>query len=70
DVVCPVNVQHNCCDNKCTLMQTCIVRQEREDTSQRAAEVHHVLDPGAGANNYILNIGQMRNSALIMPLYP
>ncbi|KAI0375816.1 hypothetical protein BV20DRAFT_18264 [Pilatotrama ljubarskyi] len=64
DVICPVNVQHNCVDGNCTIAATRAVWQERERTSQRVAEIHH-----HGAR-YILNTAQMRSSASIMPLYP
>ncbi|EIW59026.1 uncharacterized protein TRAVEDRAFT_93301, partial [Trametes versicolor FP-101664 SS1] len=65
DIVSAVNVQHNCHDHSCALTETRVVRQEHEETSQRATEVCH-----AAANDYILNTAQMRSSALIMPLYP
>ncbi|EIW60461.1 uncharacterized protein TRAVEDRAFT_105016, partial [Trametes versicolor FP-101664 SS1] len=65
NVICAVNVQHNCRDQKCQLANTRVVRQEHENTTQRAAEVRHSSVP-----DYVLNTGQMRSAALIMPLYP
>ncbi|KAI0366445.1 hypothetical protein BV20DRAFT_918676, partial [Pilatotrama ljubarskyi] len=64
DVICPVNVQHNCVNGQCTTAMTRAVWQEREQTSQHVTELHHC------GTRYILNTTQMRSSTLIMPLYP
>ncbi|KAI8983315.1 hypothetical protein BD414DRAFT_515805 [Trametes punicea] len=62
DVICTVNVQHDCYSLKCALTETRVLRYEREDTSERTYEISHAL-----ASKYVLNIAQMRNSALLMP---
>uniref|UniRef100_A0A0W0FN77 Uncharacterized protein n=1 Tax=Moniliophthora roreri TaxID=221103 RepID=A0A0W0FN77_MONRR len=55
NVLCVVNVQHNCIRNKCPTKDTTVVRQEREDTILRRECVEHVGNPC----NYVLNTAQM-----------
>lgn len=58
-----MNVQHDCFSARCPLERTRVVRQEREDTSQREEAVNHLGD------RYVLNTGQMRDATLIAPHY-
>ncbi|ESK80686.1 hypothetical protein Moror_15532 [Moniliophthora roreri MCA 2997] len=55
NVLCVVNVQHDCIRNKCPTKDTTVVRQEREDTILRQECVEHVGNPC----NYVLNTAQM-----------
>ncbi|KAH9899608.1 hypothetical protein C8Q73DRAFT_680493 [Cubamyces lactineus] len=65
DIICAVNAQHDCHGQRCTITKTRVVVQERERTSKRDLEVFH-----HGPNKYILNVAQMRSSALLMSHYP
>ncbi|KAI0750146.1 hypothetical protein C8Q80DRAFT_1100350, partial [Daedaleopsis nitida] len=63
EVKCTVNVQHDCYTARCQLAKTRVVRQEREETAQREDAVQHVGDM------FVLNTGQMHDSALLAPFY-
>ncbi|KAL1937003.1 hypothetical protein VTO73DRAFT_2037 [Trametes versicolor] len=64
DILSIVNVQHNCYDCKCKLTESRTVWQEREQTSQRIAEVRHEDVP-----KYILNMAQMRDASTVSPFH-
>ncbi|KAI0311752.1 hypothetical protein OF83DRAFT_1068284, partial [Amylostereum chailletii] len=57
DVLCIVNVQHNCMDHNCPLASTRTVWQERERTQVCLLEVAH-----KPTDDFIINTGQMRHS--------
>ncbi|KIJ40073.1 hypothetical protein M422DRAFT_139981, partial [Sphaerobolus stellatus SS14] len=59
-VLCAVNIQHNCIQNKCSLKQLQAIRQEREETNQRRDIVVH-----NNPNDFLINTCQMRNAAII-----
>ncbi|KAF7976125.1 hypothetical protein HWV62_7571 [Athelia sp. TMB] len=58
DVLCTVNVQHNCSANSCTTAKTRPVFQEREITESVRDAVHHVGAPF----DLVLNTAQMRDA--------
>ncbi|KAF7335506.1 hypothetical protein MVEN_02204400 [Mycena venus] len=58
DLLCTVNVQHNCLDNGCTATGSIPVFQERIKTSQTAARVTHVQN----LDDVVLNTAQMRDA--------
>ncbi|OSD07687.1 hypothetical protein PYCCODRAFT_340641 [Trametes coccinea BRFM310] len=58
-----VNVQHDCISGSCKITRTKRVRQEREDTSELAAEVSHSQN-----QSYVLNLAQMRDAATLQHL--
>ncbi|KAI0309358.1 hypothetical protein OF83DRAFT_1072164, partial [Amylostereum chailletii] len=57
DVLCVVNVQHNCVDHNFSLTLTRTVWQERERTQACLLEVSHKM-----TDDFIINTGQMRHS--------
>ncbi|KAI0355311.1 hypothetical protein OH77DRAFT_1424796, partial [Trametes cingulata] len=63
DLLCTVNVQHNCATQACTNSGTRAVRQERQLTMHTEAAVRHIGDPG----DLVLNTGQMRDARFMQP---
>ncbi|KAJ7907725.1 hypothetical protein B0H13DRAFT_1568050, partial [Mycena leptocephala] len=61
DLLCTVNVQHNCLDNQCRATATIPVFQERTKTSQTVARVAHTKN----VNDIVLNTAQMRDAAYV-----
>ncbi|KAJ7929641.1 hypothetical protein B0H13DRAFT_2228460 [Mycena leptocephala] len=61
DLLCTVNVQHNCLDNHCAATAMIPVFQERTETTQTAARVAHAQNE----NDIVLNTAQMRDAAHI-----
>ncbi|KAJ3875201.1 hypothetical protein F5051DRAFT_462159 [Lentinula edodes] len=62
DILCVVNVQHNCCDNKCPVKRVATVMKEREDSQVKELRVEHI-----NGGSLILNAAQMRSSAYLKP---
>ncbi|KAJ7688778.1 hypothetical protein B0H14DRAFT_2420963, partial [Mycena olivaceomarginata] len=62
DIQCPVNIQHNCADNNCTLTRSQIVYQEREKTAERSLAVQHFVP-----DDRIVNTAQMRDAEALAP---
>ncbi|KAJ6462550.1 hypothetical protein C8R45DRAFT_841581 [Mycena sanguinolenta] len=58
DILCTVNVQHNCMDNKCGPTGSRPVFQERERTDQSRAQIVHSQNPA----DLVLNTAQMRDA--------
>ncbi|THH17637.1 hypothetical protein EW146_g3214 [Bondarzewia mesenterica] len=56
DILCTVNVQHNCADRACDISGREVVRQENEFTTQTRACIRH-YDP----DDVVLNTAQLRN---------
>ncbi|KAK7007194.1 hypothetical protein R3P38DRAFT_3325581 [Favolaschia claudopus] len=64
DILCTVNVQHNCDKNKCGATGFRYVYQEREKSSQ----THPVVVHTAGTkDDLLLNTGQMRDAVNLQP---
>ncbi|KAJ3926268.1 MAG: hypothetical protein NXY57DRAFT_863090, partial [Lentinula lateritia] len=61
DILCVVNVQHNCYDQKCPVKQTRTMYQEREISNEKEHRIEHI-EPGS----LILNMAQMRSAAYLM----
>ncbi|KAK6997382.1 hypothetical protein R3P38DRAFT_3416225 [Favolaschia claudopus] len=61
DVLCTVNVQHNCKDNLCATTASVPVFQERVKTSQTAARVSHTKN----VDDVVLNTAQMRDAVYV-----
>ncbi|KAJ7110547.1 hypothetical protein C8R44DRAFT_633975 [Mycena epipterygia] len=58
DLLCTVNVQHNCIDNKCGPTGTRPVFQERAKTTLMRSEIVHSRNP----HDIVLNTAQMRDA--------
>ncbi|ESK83284.1 hypothetical protein Moror_15055 [Moniliophthora roreri MCA 2997] len=58
NVLCSVNVQHDCIRQKCKVKRSVVVRQERHDTDLRKGRVEHENDP----LDVVLNTAQMRDA--------
>ncbi|KAJ7483665.1 hypothetical protein FB451DRAFT_1029349, partial [Mycena latifolia] len=58
DLLCTVNVQHNCIDNKCEATGSVPVYQERTQTTQTIARIAHTRNAG----DVVLNTAQMRDA--------
>ncbi|KAK7029116.1 hypothetical protein R3P38DRAFT_2524834 [Favolaschia claudopus] len=58
DLLCTVNVQHNCMDNQCTATATRAAFQERAKTNQTLPEIAHLSNIG----DVVLNTAQMRDA--------
>ncbi|KAJ7886066.1 hypothetical protein B0H13DRAFT_2535282 [Mycena leptocephala] len=58
DLICTVNVQHNCMDNQCGPTGSRPVFQERERTNQTRAQIAHLQNP----TDVVLNTAQMRDA--------
>ncbi|KAJ3927187.1 MAG: hypothetical protein NXY57DRAFT_904388, partial [Lentinula lateritia] len=54
DVLCVVNVQHNCYNSKCTVARTRKVMKECEESTEKELQVEHT-----GSQSFILNTAQM-----------
>ncbi|EJF61701.1 hypothetical protein BD309DRAFT_824959, partial [Dichomitus squalens] len=65
DIICVVNVQHDCSRAKCTETGKQTVRQEREDTTQTRAVVTHDCSP-----LYVLNTIALHNNHRIRDMLP
>ncbi|KAK7007081.1 hypothetical protein R3P38DRAFT_3325555 [Favolaschia claudopus] len=64
DLICTVNVQHNCRDNNCATTTSVPVFQERVKTSQTAARVAHTQN----VDDIVLNTAQMRDAVYVQKL--
>ncbi|KAE9383725.1 hypothetical protein BT96DRAFT_1105543, partial [Gymnopus androsaceus JB14] len=62
DVRCVVNIQHNCCDNKCPVTRTATVMKEREESKEKELRVQHI-----NSASLVLNSAQMRSAAYLKP---
>uniref|UniRef100_A0A0W0F7S3 Uncharacterized protein n=1 Tax=Moniliophthora roreri TaxID=221103 RepID=A0A0W0F7S3_MONRR len=58
DVLCSVNVQHDCIRQKCKVKRSAVILQERHDTDLRKGRVEHENDPF----DIVLNTAQMRDA--------
>ncbi|KAH7885174.1 hypothetical protein F5I97DRAFT_1810575, partial [Phlebopus sp. FC_14] len=56
DIICIVNIQHDCSTSKCTFIRAVHEKQERLITSQIKDLVNH-----ASTNVYIVNISLLYN---------
>ncbi|KAG0693203.1 hypothetical protein DFH29DRAFT_1007548 [Suillus ampliporus] len=65
DIVCAVNLQHNCLDAKCTDLSTKHVWQERTQTDQTTSIIEHRPSP-----HYLLNTFSIHNYEHIHSLLP
>ncbi|KAG1720090.1 hypothetical protein EDB19DRAFT_1604290, partial [Suillus lakei] len=65
DIICVVNLQHNCLDSQCTDIHQKPVRQERIDTSRTRATVKHQPTP-----NFFLNVYSIHNYDHIQRVVP
>ncbi|KAF9219012.1 hypothetical protein BS17DRAFT_718834, partial [Gyrodon lividus] len=65
DVICVVNIQHNCIDSKCTDTGTKRVFQERMVTSQTIFVVDH-----KPSRDFFLNTYMLHNNVHICALVP
>ncbi|KAH6876645.1 hypothetical protein BKA70DRAFT_1128177 [Coprinopsis sp. MPI-PUGE-AT-0042] len=65
DILCSVNVQHNCAARNCASTGTRTVRQERKDTTATSAYVEHLREP----NDLILNVAKMRDHQHLKAFY-
>jgi hypothetical protein len=57
DILCTVNVQHNCSEHRCGTANTRDVYQEREKTDQTRPVVSHIMP-----QDVVLNTAQMRDA--------
>ncbi|KAG2117240.1 uncharacterized protein F5147DRAFT_560802, partial [Suillus discolor] len=65
DIICTINIQHNCLDSQCTDIRRQSVHQERIDTSQTKATVKHESMP-----NFFLNVYSIHNYDHIQRVVP
>ncbi|KAI5995504.1 hypothetical protein EDD15DRAFT_2365685 [Pisolithus albus] len=65
DIVCAVNLQHNCMDSKCVTLAHRAVRQERISTVRTKPVLRHEETP-----NYFLNTFSIHNYAFIHAALP
>ncbi|KIY49003.1 hypothetical protein FISHEDRAFT_73073 [Fistulina hepatica ATCC 64428] len=63
NIVCIVNVQHNCFGNKCSVTETKDIFVEHEKTTRKALEVTH---NGTLDSDLILNLAQMRHASHLL----
>ncbi|PBK72224.1 hypothetical protein ARMSODRAFT_853501, partial [Armillaria solidipes] len=63
DVLCTVNVQHDCIKNGCGAERVAPVRQEGELTSELREQIIHWRNP----QDIVLNTAQMRSARFIQP---
>ncbi|KAJ7634450.1 hypothetical protein FB45DRAFT_1025398 [Roridomyces roridus] len=61
DLLCTVNVQHNCMDNACGPTGTAPVRQEQAKTTHTVARIAHDKKP----DDFVLNTAQMRDAKYV-----
>ncbi|KAH8081293.1 hypothetical protein BXZ70DRAFT_1068335 [Cristinia sonorae] len=62
DILCTVNVQHNCAAHQCDLSGQRPIFQERVRTQQTQAAISHSVP-----TDLVLNTAQMRDAALLQP---
>ncbi len=65
NILCTVNVQHDCIKNGCSAERVAPVRQEGELTSELREQIVHRRNP----QEIILNTAQMRSARLIQPFH-
>ncbi|KAF8837378.1 hypothetical protein BDN67DRAFT_909323, partial [Paxillus ammoniavirescens] len=65
DIICGVNLQHNCTDSKCTQLVHHTIRQERVLTRQTKPVIRH--EP---TGKYLLNTYSIHNYAFIHAALP
>ncbi|KAG1723624.1 hypothetical protein EDB19DRAFT_1609815, partial [Suillus lakei] len=65
DIICVVNLQHNCLDSQCTDIHQKLVRQEWIDTSRTQATVKH-----QSTLNFFLNVYSIHNYNHIQHIVP
>jgi hypothetical protein len=58
DLLCTVNIQHNCAQHKCQASGNQPVYQERQQTMHTVKAIQHLNQP----NDLILNTAQMRDA--------
>ncbi|KAJ7252942.1 hypothetical protein C8J57DRAFT_951536, partial [Mycena rebaudengoi] len=58
ELVCAVNVNHNCAAHQCKMTLTRRVIQERQRTDRFEDEVKHAVEP----NDCFLNLAQLRSA--------
>ncbi|KAJ7710473.1 hypothetical protein B0H17DRAFT_914738 [Mycena rosella] len=58
EILCTVNVQHNCLDNNCGPTTSRPVYQERQITTHTQAQIAHLVSP----TDLVLNTAQMRDA--------
>ncbi|KAJ7135127.1 hypothetical protein C8R46DRAFT_1362251, partial [Mycena filopes] len=63
DLLCTVNVQHNCIDNECGPTGSKVVYQERAKTNQTRLEIAHTKN----VQDIVLNTAQMRDAIHLQP---
>lgn len=63
DLLCTVNVQHNCMDNHCAATASIPLYQERTKTAQTIARIAHTQN----LHDLVLNTAQMRDAVLVQP---
>ncbi|KIM64053.1 hypothetical protein SCLCIDRAFT_40113, partial [Scleroderma citrinum Foug A] len=56
DIICSINLQHNCVDVKCRILLTKPIHQEHIQTSRNSAVVNHELTP-----EFFLNVYSIHN---------
>ncbi|KAG1855245.1 hypothetical protein F4604DRAFT_2042442 [Suillus subluteus] len=65
DLICIVNLQHNCVDSRCTDFDQKPIRQERTETSQTKALIQHKPTP-----KFFLNVYSIHNYEHILLVIP
>ncbi|KAI0644697.1 hypothetical protein C8Q79DRAFT_912903 [Trametes meyenii] len=65
ELLCAINVQHNCSSSTCTASGTQVVRQERESTSQSRTVLLHSNSP-----LYVVNMHALHNQHLLARALP
>ncbi|KAJ3757099.1 hypothetical protein EV360DRAFT_28375, partial [Lentinula raphanica] len=65
DILCRVNIQHNCADNSCDLSDRRATREEREITGKTVPRTHH-----HNPSDLLLNTNQMRSAIHLQRLRP
>ncbi|KAI9439261.1 hypothetical protein H4582DRAFT_1769454, partial [Lactarius indigo] len=65
EILCIVNVQHDCYSCECSSIERSAVQQEREMTSRTRATVKHKPDP-----RFVLNVHSIHNYKLILAVTP
>ncbi|KAJ3963406.1 hypothetical protein EV361DRAFT_874900, partial [Lentinula raphanica] len=65
DVLCRINVQHDCANNACDLSDKQVIMEEQEKTGKTVPRTHHY-----NPSDLLLNTNQMRNGIYIQTLHP
>ncbi|KAG2122906.1 hypothetical protein DEU56DRAFT_716858, partial [Suillus clintonianus] len=65
EIVCIVNVQHDCVKSQCTGISQCHIRQERTETARMKSIIQHKSSPF-----YLLNAYLIHNYAQIQSVIP